>query len=108
MTFDDFVKLTSVIIPYYSAYTFHELEDDVRLFNVNMQNGQYQGISKESAIPVVPMKVKIKRLSWIDQRGPGTSPRGDVEIIFGEPNSFDAGTDATVATARLEAAVAAL
>jgi long-chain acyl-CoA synthetase len=65
-------------------------------------------IAVESAIPVVPMKVKIKRLSWIDQRGPGTSPRGDVEIIFGEPISFDAGTDATVATARLEAAVAAL
>jgi 1-acyl-sn-glycerol-3-phosphate acyltransferase len=65
-------------------------------------------IAVESAIPVVPMKVKIKRLSWIDQRGPGTSPRGDVEIIFGEPISFDAGTDATIATARLEAAVAGL
>lgn len=65
-------------------------------------------IAVESAIPVVPMKVKIKRLSWIDQRGPGTSPRGDVEIIFGEPISFDAGTHATVATERLEAAVAAL
>jgi long-chain acyl-CoA synthetase len=65
-------------------------------------------IAVESAIPVVPMKVRIKRLSWIDQRGPGTSPRGDVEIVFGEPISFDAGTDATIATARLEAAVAAL
>ncbi len=65
-------------------------------------------IAVESAIPVVPMKVKIKRLSWIDQRGPGSSPRGDVEIIFGEPISFDAGTDAATATARLEEAVAAL
>ena len=65
-------------------------------------------IAVESAIPVVPMMVKIKRLSWIDQRGPGTSPRGDVEIAFGEPLHFDAGTSAAVATARLEAAVAAL
>jgi long-chain acyl-CoA synthetase len=65
-------------------------------------------IAVESAIPVVPMKVKIGRLSWIDRRGPGTSPRGDVEVIFGEPILFDAGTDAVIATARLEAAVAAL
>jgi hypothetical protein len=54
------------------------------------------------------MKVKINRLSWVDRRGPGTSPRGDVEIIFGEPIQFDAGTDATAATARLQAAVTAL
>ncbi|HEX7171070.1 MAG TPA: AMP-binding protein [Candidatus Limnocylindria bacterium] len=65
-------------------------------------------IAVESAIPVVPMKVKIHRLSWIDQRGKGTSARGDVEVIFGEPMLFDAGTDAVAATARLEAAVAAL
>jgi long-chain acyl-CoA synthetase len=65
-------------------------------------------IAVESAIPVVPMKVKIHRLSWIDQRGKGTSPRGDVEVIFGEPLLFDAGTDAAAATTRLEAAVAAL
>lgn len=65
-------------------------------------------VAVESAIPVVPMKVKIHRLSWIDQRGPGTSPRGDVEVVFGEPIVFDAGTDAVVATERLEAAVAAL
>jgi long-chain acyl-CoA synthetase len=65
-------------------------------------------IAVESAIPVVPMKVKINRLSWIDQRGRGTSPRGDVEVIFGEPILFDAGTDAVTATARLEAAVNAL
>jgi hypothetical protein len=54
------------------------------------------------------MKVKIHRLSWLDQRGPGTSPRGDVEVIFGEPIRIAAGTDANVATARLEEAVAAL
>jgi hypothetical protein len=31
-----------------------------------------------------------------------------VEVIFGEPLLFDAGTDAAAATTRLEAAVAAL
>lgn len=65
-------------------------------------------IAVEGATPVVPMKVKINRLSWIDQRGVGTSPRGDVEIIFGEPIHFAAGTDATVATEQLQEAVAAL
>lgn len=65
-------------------------------------------IAVEGATPVVPMKVRIHRLSWVDQRGPGTSPRGDVEIIFGEPIHFAARTDATVATERLQEAVAAL
>jgi long-chain acyl-CoA synthetase len=65
-------------------------------------------IAVESAIPVVPMKVRIHRLSWIDQRGKGTSPRGDVEVVFGEPILFDAGTDPVAATARLEGAVADL
>jgi 1-acyl-sn-glycerol-3-phosphate acyltransferase len=65
-------------------------------------------IAVESAIPVVPMRLKIHRLSWIDRRGRGTSPRGAVEVIFGEPILFGEGTDATEATARLEAAVAAL
>jgi long-chain acyl-CoA synthetase len=65
-------------------------------------------IAVEGATPVVPMKVKINRLSWVDQRGPGTSPRGDVEVIFGEPIQFDAGTDAATATARLQSAVTAL
>jgi long-chain acyl-CoA synthetase len=65
-------------------------------------------IAVEGATPVVPMKVKIHRLSWIDQRGPGTSPRGDVEIVFGEPIFFASGTDANAATAQLQEAVAAL
>ncbi len=51
---------------------------------------------------------KIHRLSWIDQRGAGTSLRGDVEVIFGQPIHFSAGTDAAAATGRLEEAVAAL
>jgi long-chain acyl-CoA synthetase len=65
-------------------------------------------IAVEGATPVVPMKVRINRLSWIDQRGPGTSLRGDVEVVFGEPMYFASGTDATAATDRLEEAVAAL
>lgn len=65
-------------------------------------------IAVEGATPVVPMKVRINRLSWVDQRGPGMSLRGDVEIVFGEPLYFASGTDATAATDRLESAVAAL
>ena len=65
-------------------------------------------VAVEGATPVVPMKVKIHRLSWLDRRGPGTSPRGDVEVVFGEPIYFPAGTDHLAATARLEAAVEAL
>ena len=65
-------------------------------------------VAVEGATPVVPMKVKIHRLSWVDRRGPGTSPRGDVEVVFGEPIFFAAGTDHVAATARLQAAVEAL
>ena len=65
-------------------------------------------VAVESATPVVPMKVLIHRLSWADRRGPGTSPRGDVEIVFGEPIIFPAGTDHGAATTQLEEAVAAL
>jgi hypothetical protein len=54
------------------------------------------------------MKVRINRLSWVDRRGPGTSLRGDVEVVFGEPMYFASGTDASAATDRLEEAVAAL
>lgn len=65
-------------------------------------------IAVEGATPVVPMKVRINRLSWVDGRGPGSSARGDVEIVFGEPLYFASGTDASAATDRLEQAVAAL
>ena len=65
-------------------------------------------VAVEGAIPVVPMKLKIHRLSWVDRRGPGTSPRGDVEVVFGEPIFFRADTDHVAATDRLEEAVAAL
>jgi long-chain acyl-CoA synthetase len=65
-------------------------------------------VAVEGATPVVPMKVQINRLSWVDRRGPGTSPRGDVVVVFGEPIVFAADTDHHAATARLEEAVAAL
>jgi long-chain acyl-CoA synthetase len=63
-------------------------------------------IAVEGATPVVPMKVKIHRISRIDAAG--APLRGDVELLFGDPIYFTAGTDANAATAQLEAAVAAL
>lgn len=65
-------------------------------------------VAVEGATPVVPMKLKINRLSWIDGGRPRSSLRGDVEVIFGAPIWFPAGTDANAATTRLEEAVAAL
>jgi long-chain acyl-CoA synthetase len=65
-------------------------------------------VAVEGATPVVPMKLKINRLSWIDGRRRGSSLRGDVEVVFGAPIWFPAGTDASAATASLEEAVAAL
>jgi long-chain acyl-CoA synthetase len=65
-------------------------------------------IAVQGALPVVPMKVKINRMSWIDARGPDSGPRGDVEVIFGEPIIFDGDTEMSVATERIETAVAAL
>lgn len=63
-------------------------------------------IAVEGATPVVPMKLKIHRMSRIDARG--APLRGDVELLFGDPMYFTSGTDANAATAQLEAAVAAL
>ncbi|HEV8468917.1 MAG TPA: 1-acyl-sn-glycerol-3-phosphate acyltransferase, partial [Candidatus Limnocylindria bacterium] len=71
-------------------------------------------IAVEGASPVVPMKLKINRVSildhldkkWDRQRANGW--RGDVEVVFGEPIYFPAGTNANEATAKLQAAVAAL
>ena len=63
-------------------------------------------IAVEGATPVVPMKVKIHRMLRID--AVGARLRGDVELLFGDPIYFTAGTDANTATSQLEAAVAAL
>jgi long-chain acyl-CoA synthetase len=65
-------------------------------------------IAVEGATPVVPVKLKIRRMSILDRRRLPAALRGDVELVVGEPIWFDAGTDAAGATSRLEAAVAAL
>ncbi len=63
-------------------------------------------IAIEGATPVVPMKININRMSRLD--APGSSWRGDVEVVFGEPMWLDADADPVAATTRLEDAVRAL
>jgi long-chain acyl-CoA synthetase len=71
-------------------------------------------IAVEGATPVVPMKLKIGKVSVLDHLDRKWEParsngwRGDVEVVFGDPIFFPAGTPAGEATAKLEAAVAAL
>ena len=71
-------------------------------------------IAVEGATPVVPMKLKIGKVSVLDHgdrkwdaaRMDGW--RGDVEVVFGDPLYFPAGTPAGEATAKIQAAVGAL
>jgi long-chain acyl-CoA synthetase len=71
-------------------------------------------IAVEGATPVVPMKLKIGRVSVLDhldrkwEAARSNGWRGDVEVVFGDPIYFPAGTPAADATAKLQAAVAAL
>ena len=65
-------------------------------------------IAVEGGTPIVPVKLKIHKMSIIDRRRLPASLRGDVELVIGEPMWFDAETDHAAATTRLEAAVAAL
>lgn len=71
-------------------------------------------IAVEGATPVVPMKLKIRRVSILDhldrkwERERADGWRGDVEVVFGDPLYFPALTDANAATKRIEEAVAAL
>ena len=65
-------------------------------------------LAVEGATPVVPMKLKITRMSRLDARVPGYPWRGEVELVFGEPIHFAWDTDHAAATRRLEEAVAAL
>jgi long-chain acyl-CoA synthetase len=66
------------------------------------------------ATPVVPMKLKVARMSRLDaRRDPAFADqhlpwRGEVELVFGDPIHFAWDTDHLVATQQLEAAVAAL
>lgn len=63
-------------------------------------------IAVEGATPVVPMKLRIKKMSILDRKG--WPLRGDVEVVFGDPMMFASDTDPAEATRRIEAAVAAL
>jgi len=81
-------------------------------------------VAVEGATPVVPMRLKINRMSRLDLRrgervsgivatdsdGNGTSHpwRGEVELVFGDPIRFAWDTDHQAATDRVEQAVAAL
>jgi long-chain acyl-CoA synthetase len=62
----------------------------------------------EGGTPLVPVKLKIHRMSIIDRRRLPSALRGDVELVVGAPIWFDTGTDHATATTQLEAAVAAL
>jgi long-chain acyl-CoA synthetase len=63
-------------------------------------------LAVEGGTPVVPMRLVIHTMSWIDQRG--MPLRGDVEVIFGKPLVFDSDTDPALATEQLREAVLAL
>jgi long-chain acyl-CoA synthetase len=65
-------------------------------------------IAVEGGTPVVPVKLVIHEMSWIDRRRWLSPLRGDVELVLGDPIIFDADTDHAAATTQLEAAVAAL
>jgi len=71
-------------------------------------------IAVEGGSPIVPMKLKINRVSLLDHwdrawdRSRSNGWRGDVEVVFGDPLYFPAGTSPTEATAKMQAAVAAL
>jgi long-chain acyl-CoA synthetase len=65
-------------------------------------------IAVEGGTPIVPVKLRVNRISIIDRRRLPSAFRGDVEFVVGTPMVFDSDTDAVVATRRLEEAVAAL
>ena len=65
-------------------------------------------VAVEGGTPVIPVKVRINRMSVVDRRRLPGPLRGDVELVLGRPVVFDADTDHATATTRLEAALAAL
>ena len=71
-------------------------------------------IAVEGGTPVVPMKLKIGNVSILDHWDRTWEPfrsngwRGRVEVVFGDALYFPAGTSPADATAKLQAAVAAL
>jgi long-chain acyl-CoA synthetase len=65
-------------------------------------------IAVEGGSPIVPLKLKINRMSIIDRRRFPSALRGDVELVVGEPMWFDSTMDHATATTRLEAALSEL
>ena len=65
-------------------------------------------IAVEGGTPVIPVRIVIHEMSWIDRRRWPSPLRGDVELVLGDAIWFDADTDHAAATTRLEAAVGAL
>ena len=71
-------------------------------------------IAVEGGTPVVPMKLKIGNVSILDHWDRTWEPfrshgwRGNVEVVFGDALYFPAGTPSADATAKIQAAVAAL
>ena len=73
-------------------------------------------VAVEGATAVVPAKLRIERMSWIDAYWPGQrnghgfrpAPRGEVEVVFGEPIWFNSDTTPAEATARLQEVLAAM
>jgi len=71
-------------------------------------------IAVEGGTPVVPMRLKIGNVSILDhldkkwEKGRSNGWRGNVEVVFGDALYFPAGTPPAEATAKLQAAVAAL
>ena len=71
-------------------------------------------IAVEGGTPVVPMKLKIGNVSILDHWDRTWEPfrsngwRGNVEVVFGDALYFPTGTPSAEATAKIQAAVAAL
>ena len=65
-------------------------------------------VAVEGGTPVIPVMIRINRMSVVDRRRLPGPLRGDVELVLGPPVVFDADTDHATATTRLEAALAAL
>ena len=65
-------------------------------------------VAVEGGTPVIPVMIRINRMSVVDRRTLPGPLRGDVELVLGHPVVFDADTDHATATTRLEAALAAL
>ena len=65
-------------------------------------------VAVHGAVPVVPVKLKVRTPGRIDRETGGTAWRGDVEVVFGKPLHFGIDVDPNEATAEIRAAVEAL